>query len=131
MIKKYLLFLLIFCRFSFIQSQNINLTEEEVITTLCHTWSLSFATIQGNPIQINADFKVQFNRDYSYFLLSNPENPGKWSYNKQGKYIELQTNGRTARITTLSKKEMIFIEMIIDENHRSTPPNSQFHFIRS
>ncbi len=131
MIKNYLLILLLFSPFYSSQAQNINLSEEEIIKTLCHTWSLSFASIKGKPIQIDLDFKVQFNSDYSYFLLSNPENPGKWMYNKQGKYIELRTNNRIARITSLNKKELIFIEMDIDEYQRATPQNSQFHFIRN
>ncbi|WP_159777439.1 hypothetical protein [Flavobacterium sp. 9AF] len=130
MVKKYFLILLFFNSLNQLHSQHINLSEEEVIATLCHTWSLSFASIQGKPIQINIDLKVQFNPDNSYFLLSNPQKIGKWRYNQKGKFIELTTNDRTARITTLNKKEMVFIEMQVDEHQRVTPQKSQFHFIR-
>lgn len=125
------LILILFCRNTNLQAQNITLTEEEVKTILCHTWSLSSATIDGKPIPINIEFEVKFKEDNSYFLLSNPDAIGTWTYNAKDKYIELITKNRKARIGTLTKKEMIFIEMKTDEYQNATPQNSEFHFIRN
>lgn len=114
-----------------INAQNINLSEDEVSTILCHTWRLSFATIDGQPIPIHIKFEVQFNKDHTYFLLSNPDAIGTWSYNPKEKYIELKTKNRKAKIGTLNKKEMIFTEQNSDVYGNVASKKSEFHLIRN
>ena len=123
--------IILLCRISNVTAQNINLSEEEVNSILCHSWRLSSATIDGQPIPIHITFEIQFNKDNTYFLLSNPDAIGTWSYNPEEKYIELKTNNRKAKIGTLSKKEMIFTEQNTDVYGNVASKKSEFHLIRN
>lgn len=116
---------------SSLQAQNINLSEEEVNVVLCHTWKLDSAIIKGKKMQINVNFEVIFNTDKSYFLVSNPNTIGTWKYNKVNKNIELQIKDRASIITSLKEKEFFIIEIQKDEYSKSTPSDSEFHFIRN
>lgn len=126
----FLIFIL-FCKIANLQAQNIAFSEDEIKDILCHTWRLSFATIDGQPVPIHIEFEVKFKEDNSYFLLSNPDAIGTWTYNAKEKYIELITKNRKARIGTLTKKEMIFIELNSDVHGNPNTKKSEFHFTRN
>ena len=114
-----------------LQAQNVNLSKDELIKTLCKNWEVSFASMNGmkiNQLPENTAFEVNFNSDGTLYFIGTEEK-GQWLFNAKKKYVEFWVNKKAvSRIKSLSEKE--FTAILVNNGQKDVPglPNLEIHY---
>ena len=130
MMKKYfVLLLLVGCGAI---AQNVTQTKAEVTEILCHQWKIDYATIDGTQLPMQAKIEIGFNRNNTYDMTVIGEiTNGNWRFDEPGHFIEVETKkGKKIHITSLTEKELTFVEVRTEYGDGDTPGGSVFHGVR-
>jgi hypothetical protein len=115
-------------------SQNINLNENEIPKILCQTWNLDYALLAGNKIggseKVQEKYIFKTDGTYNKFYSDSLNKKGKWNYNQNEKYIELQneTNSVVGKISFLNPERIIVLHKIKLEIQGVTIENTEFYY---
>lgn len=114
-------------------AQDINLSNSELVSTLCKQWEIEYALMGEMKIgQMPgaADFDFKFKPDGKYDLLGEDgkNESGTWIYNSEKKYVELSIGGNvTSRIKWINKHKLILI-LVSGQNDPPGLPSLEVHF---
>ena len=133
--KKNILFIVfLFGICTTIFSQNINLTKQELESTLCKHWELDYVMMGdikiGDNIGTSEKLDYQYKSNGEYDLISEVKitGTGKWIYYSDKKYIELSINNKvTSQIIGIDNDKLIMI-LVSDEKGPPGLPNLVIHF---
>ena len=97
-------------------SQKVDLSEEQLIVTLCKNWKLDYelhdgklSSITNNPIL--RSYFLEFKADYTFIsIINGTKTIGSWCYNVKNKNVELTLHEQNElRIFSIEENSLIMV----------------------
>ncbi|WP_447635958.1 hypothetical protein [Flavobacterium microcysteis] len=98
-------------------SQEIQMTDNELLDFLCRKWTVEQIVINGQKVErYPNNFDAEFKRDYTFIGNPKPdESIDKWSYDSKEKKIKIFSGGKLIGITKIINSKQLHYVPVLDE----------------